>query len=520
MGLNLVAFFHQKITKHQKLAFVSTFLSMILVHLYMFTNGFWGRDSLLNFYTDQNILGSGRWALSLSCALSSYFNLPWAIGFLCCLAVALTAVAVVSVLRIENPVLILLTGGLLAATPTVTETITFLFTADGYFIAMALAAAAVYFSRIEEKRFSFGLLSAACICISCGIYQAYVSLSLILAVCYFMTELFLNRFEKKEYLHWVGKQAVIFITALAAYYIIWKLCMKVQDVAPNDYQGIAEVGQISTGLLMHGLKNSIRTFKWYFAPWSVPVYGFTPYIFLNLIFVLFFLASICLALWKSKIWQRPWALFLVILCLIAIVPFSSIWHFTSDSVYYRSMMLPGMPILFLFAALNFEHWGKQWLKNLYGVLLLAVVLNYGVMANIVYYHMELAEQRTCIEGAEMASRIRSVQKEHNVDKYTIMGQRYAKMMLRGHNPEYGYANEVGQIEIFASTLDKNLLIEGWRISTFLEMMTSLNLEYVGDPQTQQACLESEVFQEMPCWPKVGSIGIVNDTIVVKISDKL
>lgn len=518
MGLNLVSFFNEKITKHQKLAFVSTFIAMLLVHLYMFTNGFWGRDSLLNYYADQNILGSGRWALSVSCAFSSYFNLPWAIGLICCAAVGLTAVAVVSVLRIENPVLILLTGGLLAATPTVTETLTFLFTADGYFIAMALAAAAVYFSRIEEKRLSFTFLSAACICVSCGIYQAYLSLSLILAVCYFMTELFLNRFDKKEYLLWIGKQAVIFISALAAYYIIWQLCMKIQDVEPNDYQGIAEVGQVSLDLLKNGLKSSIRTFKWYFAPWSVPVYGFTPYIALNLIFVLFFLASVCLALWKSKIWQRPWALGLVILCLISIVPFSSIWHFTSDSIYYRTMMLPGMPILFLFAALNFEHWGKLWLKNLYGIVLLAVVLNYGVMANIVYYHMDLAEQRTYIEGIEMASRIRTLQKEHDVDRYAIIGQRYAKMMLRGHNPEYGNTNEVGQIEIFANTLDRNLLIESVRIFEFLDKIASLDMEYVWHTEIQDQCMESEVFQEMPCWPEIGSIGIIDDTIVVKISD--
>ena len=271
-------------------------------------------------------------------------------------------------------------------------------------------------------------------------------------------------------------------------------------------------------MLEEGLESSIRTFKWYFAPWSVPVYGFTPYIFLNLIFVLFFLASVCLALWKSKIWQRPWALVLVALCLIAIVPFSSIWHFTSDSVYYRAMMLPGMPILFLFAALNFEHWGKQWLKNLYGLLLLAVVLNYGVMANIVYYYMDLAEQRTYIEGAEMASRIREAQAEYNVDRYTIIGQRYAEIMLRGHNPEYGNTNEVGQIEIFASTLDQNLLIESVRIFEFLNRMTSLDMEYVWHTQMQDQCLESEVFREMPCWPEIGSIGIIDDTIVVKISD--
>ena len=100
----------------------------------------------------------------------------------------------------------------------------------------------------------------------------------------------------------------------------------------------------------------------------------------------------------------------------------------------------------------------------------------------------------------------------------MIGQRYAKMMLRGHNPEYGNTNEVGQIEIFANTLDRNLLIESVRIFEFLDKIASLDMEYVWHTEIQDQCMESEVFREMPCWPEIGSIGIIDDTIVVKISD--
>lgn len=516
MGLNILSFFKNKITKEQKIAFSSTFLCTLLVHLYYFSNGFPGRDSFTNNYATQNVLGSGRWALSVACAASSYYDLPWVISIISCLFIALTAVVLVSLFRIENPVFILVTSGLLASSPTITETFFFLYTADGYMIAMALAAAAVYFSRIDETRWSFWVLSAACICISCGIYQAYVSLALILAVCYFMTELFVNRFEKKAYLLWVVRQAGIYIVGLVSYYLIWKLCMNIQEVRPSDYQGIADVGTLSANLLINGLFSSIRTFKWYFAPWSVATYGFTPYIFLNFLFVLFFVGSIILAVWKSGIWKRVWSMILVFLCLIAIVPFSSIWHFTSDSVFYRAMMLPGMTVLFLFAALNFERWGKQWIKNLFMVLLMAIILNNTVMANIAYFHMNLCYERSYGAATAMFVEIQKLQKDYNFQQYTVVGQRYEEAALKGNDPEYGTTNEIGQIQLFANTLDENLLYEERRVGFLLETVLGLDLERI--PQRSADVSRSDAVRNMPFWPENGSVAVVEDMLVIKISD--
>lgn len=514
MGLNLLSYLKKNTTKTQWLAFFGTFVCTLLVHLYHFANGLPGRDSFLNYYADQNILGSGRWALSVACGISSYYDLPWVIGINACLFLALAAVAVVSVLEIKNPVLILITGALMASTPTVTETFVFLYTADGYMIAMALAAFAVWFSRIEETRPGRWILSAVCICIACGIYQAYVSLSLILAVCYFMLELMRNRYEKKEYFRWIVRQIIVFAAALAAYYLIWQLCMKVQNITPNDYQGIADVGTVSADLLVKGLISSIRTFKWYFAPWSVATYGLTPYITLNFVFVLFFGISLLLAVWKSEIWKRPWALCLMALCLAAIIPFSSIWHFTSDSVFYRAMMLPGMVVLFVFAALNLEHWGKQTMQNLFGCLMIAVIVNNMVMANIVYFHMNLCYERTYAQAVAMMDDIREQQERHNVDQYTVVGQRYTETMLRGNDPEFGTTNEIGQIQLFTGILDENLLIEGGRISAFLEQIFGQEMEY----HEKAVSLEDPEVQMMPTWPQAGSVKVIDDMLVIKLSE--
>ena len=206
VGEGILRLYQTKIGKETKIAFLSTFLITILIHLYKFVNTLPNHDSVYNYYSDQNVLGSGRWALSLACGISSYWDLPWVIGLLSCIYIALTVVVIVALFKMKNPILIGLTGALIGASPSITETFFFLFTADGYMIAMFLAALAVYLSRIEETRKSRLVLSGICICVSCGIYQAYVSFALILAVCYFIDVLLQNNHSKEDCFRWVWRQ--------------------------------------------------------------------------------------------------------------------------------------------------------------------------------------------------------------------------------------------------------------------------------------------------------------------------
>ena len=184
MGEGFVEFYQTRIKKSWKLAFVSAFVVGLLVHMYKFTNTLLGHDSLFNIYGTQNVVRSGRWFLAAACSLSSFFDLPWVNGVLSLIWIGVAAAVVIDIFRIENPVLILLTGGLLVTFPAVTQTFYFEYTADGYMLAMVLAALTVRFSMIGERRKSRLFLSFCCITLTCGIYQAYVSFALVLSLGY------------------------------------------------------------------------------------------------------------------------------------------------------------------------------------------------------------------------------------------------------------------------------------------------------------------------------------------------
>lgn len=517
MGDGFVQLYRTKFKKEYKIAFIFTFFVAMLVHIYKFTNTLPNHDSFYNVYSEQNVLGSGRWALSLACGLSSYFDLPWVNGFLSCLYIALTVVVIVALFKIKNPVLIGLVGALLAVSPSTTETLFFLFTADGYMLAMLLAAISVYFSRMGEKRITRTVLSGVCLCVSCGIYQAYISFALLLAVCYFIDVLLQNSHSKQECLKWVLRQVIIYVVSLAIYYIVWKLCMHFTATSANDYQGISDVGKVSIGLIAGGLFRSIKTTMSYFLQWDVVAHGFTLYNALNIVFLLVMAVGLFIALVKSSILKRKWAAILLVLCLIVIIPFACIWNLVSDSVAYRPMMLQSLSVLFILTALLYERWTRSVAKNAVCLLLIVITVNNALMANISYFYMNLCYERTYGEGIEMMMEIHDFQDEYEFDEVAIIGDRLTDIQWWNSDSQTGIEAAAGKIYILSGLLEKSVCINGDLTLSFLNTTFGMNLKSATRTRISELSQSAQV-QSMDCWPCDGSMAVIDDTLVIKISE--
>ena len=518
MGERMLCFYQTKLKKEYKIAFVSTFFVTLLIHLYKFVNTLPNHDSVFNYYTDQNVLGSGRWALSWACSISSYWDLPWVLGLLSCIFLALTVLVIVALFKLKNPVLIVLIGALLAASPATTETFFFLYTADGYMISMFLAALAVYFSRIEETRKHRWILSCVCICVSCGIYQAYVSFALLLAVCYFIDALLQNTYTKKDCLKWVLRQIIIYIVSLAAYYIIWKVCMLFSNTVANSYQGISEVGKISAELLVNGLFKSIKSLILYFLQWNVLEHGFSLYSILSILFILIAAVGLIVFCFKRNVWKRKWAVVLLAVCLIAIIPFAFIWYFASDSVGYRPMMLQSLTLLFVLTAVLYERWAKPITKNAVCLFLILTVFNNALMANISYFYMNLCYERTYAEGVEMMAEIHDLQDMYEFDKIAVVGTRIYEVQHENIDVETGKMQITGKLHILSGLLEKTLLFDSDHTTSFLRTMFGLDLEVLSRKQ-RNALLDTDEVRGMGCWPSGDSITVIGDTLVIKLSDR-
>ena len=517
MGEELLQFYRTRLKKEYKSAFTFTFFCVLIIHLYKFVNTLPCHDSVYNYYSSQNMLGSGRWALSLACGMTSYFDLPWVIGLFSCVFIAMTVVVIVALFQLKNPILIGLIGALFAASPATTETFFFLYTADGYMIAMFLAAMAVYFSKIEEKRFSKWILSGVCICVSCGIYQAYVSFALLLAVCYFIDGLLQNKYSKQVCFKWILCQAALYITSLSAYYIIWKLCMYFSGTVATDYQGISEVGKISLDLLISGVLNSLKSILFYFLQWNVLEHGFTLYSVLSILFVMFMTIGLIVSCMKSGIFKRKWAVGLLIFSLLVIVPFAGIWHFVSKYVYYRAMMLQCLTLLFVLTALFYERWGKTLAKNAICIFLIMIIMNNALMANISYFYMNLCYERTYAEGVEMMIKIHELQDKYEFEQIAVVGIRTEGVAHKPIDTETGKMLVVGKFYILSGLLENTLLYDSEHVTRFLKTTFGLDIEPLERSQRNELLNTAKV-RAMGSWPAEDSIDVIDNILIIKLSD--
>lgn len=542
MGNQLLVFYQNRVKKNWKLAFMSAVVMGFLVHAYRFTNYFPNHDGLHNFWSTQDMLSWGRWLLSIACAPSSYFDVPWIIGVFCVGYLALTAVFITEIFHMENPVLIVLSSGLLVSFPAVTDTMFFEFTADGYMLAMMLGALAVCLSRLEVGfSWKWGTLSAACICAACAIYQAYVAFAFVLAVCYFLCELLENRHSIRECWKWVGYQTMIFVAGLASYYGIWQLIMRIRGVAPVAYEGIGTVGAMSGSLLWNAVKRCISSFIWFFLERNPVVYGVSVYSALGILFGISFVTVVILAGVRSGISRRLPQCILFVLCLISL-PFGCyLCFFTSPDVGYYTRMVQAIAVLYILLGVLCDRWASWKVQNGILILLIAVVLNNSVTANICYAYLNRCHEKTLATATELSTRIH-MEDDGTVENIAFLGEigglwsfteeeamDPSKFGALGHLKAVNYSL-LSDRAIIALVLNQYLdfTLEYYRthdvelpvypLSASAPVTEDFVLRFpIADEETMAALVGNPEVQEMGLWPGRDSVKRIGRTIVIRLS---
>ena len=499
-----------KIKKEWKIAFFATFIIGLLVHMYKFTNYLPNYDAIRNFYDSQNIIDSGRWLLSLACSFSSYYDLPWVDGILSLVFISLTMVVIVEIFKMKNPALIIIGGGILVSFPAITETFFFLYTADGYMIAMFLAAIAVYISRMETPGVWRTVIAAILICLACGIYQTYVSFALVLAICYFIFSVLKEKLETKNLFKWIGRQAIIYVAGLALYYVIWQVLLIVEGETANGYMGNDTLSlEIST--IFTAVTKSVICFAWAFVINNI-FSTVTVYSALNVIFIICFIVAYIAVIIKQKMLKRKLQLLLILVATVAIPFASCMWFFVSDELTYKMRMLQCLSILYIFLAVIVEEFLNVGFKNFVALLLSVIVFNYGIMANIADRLLEQSYEQSYEEADDMLDAIEDL--DTGITKIAVIGVEnysgdyYADNVLMNGD----YYNHLG---IFYTALNRTFIYDGNHIVNFMNYAFSTDYEYATDEEVEALCELKEV-QEMGTWPASDSVEVVDDYIVIKL----
>lgn len=197
-----------------------------------------------------------------ACGASSFFTVPWVIGLLGLVFLGLTAAALCEFLEVRKGWAVVGISGLLVSFPALASTFAYVFTLDGYMLALLLAVLSVLFTK--KHRLGF-LPGAVCLAFSLGTYQGYLSFAMILAV-FGILVIFCREKEgtARHPLRGCFLEALRYlymgVLGAALYYVMLQILLKIQGKELDTYQGINGMSSFGAGGLLHSLSTMYRDF--------------------------------------------------------------------------------------------------------------------------------------------------------------------------------------------------------------------------------------------------------------------
>lgn len=395
----------QKIRREWRLAFLSAVLIGLLVHLPAMMMDVPNHDGLDSMYFDQNMITSGRWFLAVACGVSSFYNIPWVIGLFGLLFLGIAAAMLAELLEIEKPWAIVLVSGLLVSFPALASTFAYVFTLDGYMLALALAVAAVLLTK--QRRFGF-FGGALCLAFSMGIYQAYLPFAMILSI-FAILMLCMDHGTVKEKVRDILHYPAMGILGAIFYYVILQILLKVEGKELASYQGIDGMASAASGT---GLFSSILAMYQDFISFTVNGNVLWTNVVSAFALILLVAAGIfaLLTFAKSKkMWKNPLAYLIMVLAVLALPLACNVILMISPNVTYHLLMRYQWVLLLIgivaFVSKRTEGKTGNWAEWAALVASALLVFSYGIADNIGYNNLSKRYEKTYAYCVRLLDRI-------------------------------------------------------------------------------------------------------------------
>ena len=382
-----------------KYTFFTAVILGLCTHLPIMLSDIPNHDGLASIYFDQNMVTSGRWFLSVACGFSSYYSLPWLIGVISVLILAVTAVILVEVLEIEKVLGGVMVAGLLVTFPVLTSTFAYVFTMDGYMLAVLLSVLAVYLVGKGRASFVWGGIALA---FSMGIYQAYLPVAILLCL-YKVVLILLKDDSVKEKVKSILNYLYMGIIGVVLYYVIMKLSLWISGQELGSYQGGNESGGFSLGMVAELYKDFVE----FVLTGKVLVnnlFSILAFVVLAVLFVMAFL-GLCR---KKRLYKSLW-FYIVMVLLVGIVPIASniILVILPNVSYHTLMRYQYVILLMIMVAFiqKYLHIKEQITGVILSLAALVLIFNYVVTDNIAYSNLEKKYEKTYAYCVRLADRM-------------------------------------------------------------------------------------------------------------------
>lgn len=424
--------------------------------------------------------------------------------------IAISIVILIRIFQIKNKIIIFLISTIIAIAPQFTETYFFIYCADAYCFAFLMATLAVYFLKKTDTKKYYYIATIISTIIVCSMYQAYLGVEIGIAIIVLIQNLIKNKDAKLTLIN-AFKYFVTIFMGVVLYYIILKIILYVLGLSLASYKGANKLGIETIKALPKTILQTYKDFyNFFFTNKIINNSYYKRTIIYAILYVATFLGFINI-IKKSKYNQKILR-FTLMLILMLLFPIGiNIMNLIAPDTTINLVTGPGIIITILFIAIIYNELSDTSIENLfkyiYIITLLILSLTFILENTFTYMCRHETYRNYYTVANDIYSKVTELD-EYSKDKKWLFSD-VIRFKARDTNRSNGFIssdnetwNNYGGIAQNYNFFDKYLGIK-------IKMCS--NEEY-------KNLTETEEFKNMPIYPNKGSIKIINDIIVIKISE--
>lgn len=493
-----------------KVPLLASLLFGMLAHGFTFTNKLLNHDETYNLFGKGGTFTLGRWGLEICERIFPNFSMPWIYGVISIFLIALAVCIIVRIFNIRSRLLQILLAGTILAFPSLTSVFTFMFTSASYALSLLMAVVAAWLIRNPSRRTI--LPAIGCMVFSLSIYQAYVSFAAGILVLVLIQDLLLGADLKKAFRRGLFYVAFLLVS-MVLYYAATQVILLWKDIHFSTYaEGSVD---ISLAEIPHRIRLAYQYF-YRFLNWNnlalVPT-NYSTQIHDRLLHLIPLLLILCF--WLRKAYAPVRIVF--VLALVGVLPLAcNAMYLLSPELGVHSLMVYAFVCLYilvvLLADMSLSGLSEKKLMNLLrrGAADVAAVLLAVVVCTNVYFANEI-------------SLYQHIQYENLYSFYTALS---ADIMMMPEFDEHTRLAVIGEYNpafenfppFFVEVATGANTVEPSMYSNYLFMKYYIGFPMDFVPSHELAAIQaSPEFAAMATYPYPGSIQLLGDTLVVRLS---
>ena len=505
------SYLKQNIKKEWKVAFFTTLLLGILIHMPMMLRDIPNHDGLDSMHFNQNMITSGRWFLSVACGISSYYTLPWLIGLLAMVYLGLASVVLVDFLEVKGTAPIVLMSGLLVSFPSIASTFAYVFTMDGYMLALFLAILSVWLTKRSRLGFVYG---AICLAFSLGIYQAYLPFAVLLSI-YGILMIAMNEGDFKDKLIQALHYLYMGGFGIIGYFVTLQILLKIQGKEMSSYHGGNSMGTMGVSEILETIKRMYTDFFAFTLKGNVLINNiFSATVVAGL--VILTLVTLIRLTSLKKWWKSPWLYILLLLLVVGLPVSTNIMLLISPEVTYHALMRYQWVLYPILMVAFVAKYGEYLIKNVWrewALLLTAGVLlwNFVVTDQIAYSNLQKKYEKTYAYCVRLLDRIEQTEGYYQGIPIAMIG-------VVGEEP---YPETDITWDVTSNLIGMNqdgLLYTGNNYELFIKHYLGATLNIL-PAEAMAEMYYSPAYREMNSFPAADSIRIIDGIMYIKTENK-